>query len=68
MVGNNRADDSELVIDRNLTITGPGANMLSIIAASISGTPSFRLFNITFGSTVSISGLTLSNGRRHEWL
>lgn len=53
---------SELVIDKNLTITGPGANVLSIMRSSISGTPNFRLFNITFGGTVSISGLTLSNG------
>ncbi|HBB95950.1 MAG TPA: hypothetical protein DC054_11225, partial [Blastocatellia bacterium] len=53
---------SELAIDKNLTITGPGANVLSIMRSSIGGTPNFRLLNITSGNTVSISGLTVSNG------
>jgi hypothetical protein len=53
---------SELIIDKSLTIAGPSGDVLSIMRSSISGTPNFRLFNITSGNTVSISGLTLSNG------
>jgi hypothetical protein len=51
---------SELAVDKNLTIQGPGANALTI-----SGNNAVRVFNI--GSvnpavTVTISGLTISNG------
>jgi CSLREA domain-containing protein len=45
-----------LVINRNLTITGPGAGI------TVSGNNSSRVFNITAG-TVSISGVTISQGR-----
>ncbi|MDQ3012462.1 MAG: putative Ig domain-containing protein, partial [Acidobacteriota bacterium] len=43
----------------NLTINGPGANMLDVhrnVAAA------FRIFTINSGKTVAISGLTISNG------
>ena len=43
-------------ITHNLTITGPGANKLTI-----DGGGSYQIFNITAG-TVSISGLKLSSG------
>ncbi|HEY6329725.1 MAG TPA: choice-of-anchor tandem repeat GloVer-containing protein, partial [Blastocatellia bacterium] len=46
----------EILINKNLTITGPGSGMLSI-----SGSNSSRIFFISTG-TVSISGLTLENG------
>jgi uncharacterized repeat protein (TIGR01451 family) len=49
---------SQLVIDKNLTITGPGASLLTI-----SGNNARRVFNITTGSTVSITDLTIANGR-----
>jgi uncharacterized repeat protein (TIGR01451 family) len=49
----------ELLIDKNLTIRGPGAKLLTITRQS--GAPSFRIFNVTNGS-VSISGLTITNG------
>ncbi|TAL06277.1 MAG: hypothetical protein EPO07_02105 [Verrucomicrobia bacterium] len=52
----------ELLIDKNLTITGPGANNLSIQRSTLAGTPDFRVFNIQSG-IVNISGLTASNGR-----
>lgn len=45
-----------LYIDKNLTITGPGANQLTI-----SGTNNWSVFNIQNG-TVIISGLTITNG------
>src|SRR6185369_6246832 len=46
----------ELAINKNLTIQGPGANLLSI-----SGNNASRVFNIG-AYTVGISGLTISNG------
>ncbi|MCL4789709.1 MAG: hypothetical protein KJ070_23505 [Verrucomicrobia bacterium] len=46
----------ELVISTNITIIGPGADVLRL-----DGNGSNRVFNIT-GGTVSISGLTITNG------
>jgi hypothetical protein len=50
----------ELVIDKNLTITGPRANRLIVLRRIHS--PDFRIFE-TISGTVSISRLTISNGR-----
>ena len=47
----------ELLVNKNVTITGPGANLLTI-----SGNNASRIFNIQSGKTVTISGLTLNNG------
>ncbi|MBI5838661.1 MAG: sortase [Chloroflexi bacterium] len=47
----------EILIAKNLTITGPGMNSLTISAGASS-----RIFNIT-STTVSISGLTFANGQ-----
>jgi len=47
----------ELAISKNLTINGPGANLLTI-----SGNNASRIFNIQTGMTAAISGLTVSNG------
>jgi hypothetical protein len=47
----------ELVIDKNLTINGPGAAGLTI-----SGNQASRVFKIT-GVTVVFNGLTIANGR-----
>jgi uncharacterized repeat protein (TIGR01451 family) len=52
---------AELPISRDLTIQGPGANLLSIQRSTAIGTPIFRIFNIG-SSTVTISGLTIANG------
>ena len=46
----------EMAITKNLTITGPGADQLTV-----SGNSSSRVFSISTG-TVNISGLTISNG------
>lgn len=48
---------SEILLDKSLTITGPGANLLTI-----SGDNASRVLEITYGNTVSISGLTIAHG------
>ena len=45
-------------ITQDLTINGPGADVVTV-----SGASAFQVFNIAGGVTVSISGLTMSNGR-----
>jgi hypothetical protein len=53
-----------LVIDRNLTINGPGAQLLNVrnINPNIAA-DRFRIFTISAGGfNVAISGLTISNG------
>ncbi|HEY0369187.1 MAG TPA: hypothetical protein VGC85_06295, partial [Chthoniobacterales bacterium] len=40
---------AELVIDKDLTISGPGAGVLTVQRSSVSGTPRFRVFRIAFG-------------------
>ncbi|HEX8889752.1 MAG TPA: cadherin-like domain-containing protein, partial [Pyrinomonadaceae bacterium] len=49
-------------IDGNLTITGPGANTLTVQRSSLA-TSDIRIFAINSGKTVSISGLTMSGGK-----
>lgn len=49
---------SELFINKNLTIQGPGASQLTV-----SGNNAVRVFNIKMGN-VALSGLTIANGRR----
>jgi hypothetical protein len=51
----------ELAIGKSLNLNGPGADQLTIQRSHVSGTPDFRIFNITRGGT--LSGLTISNGR-----
>ena len=50
----------ELVINNNITIVGPGADMMTI-ARDASAAP-FRIFEITPNHTVTIEGLTISGG------
>lgn len=50
----------ELVINKNITVSGPGANVLEIMRDS--GASPFRIFKITTGHTVTIRGLTISHG------
>ena len=54
----------------DVTLTGPGAELLTVARSSASGTAAFRIFTIDAGTatppTVSISGLTLSNGSIQE--
>ena len=51
----------ELLFDKNLTIQGPNANVLTIQRSPAAGTPLFRILNIPAGVSLSVSGLTLSN-------
>ena len=54
---------AELLINKNLTISGPGANLLTVQRSAVGGTPNFRIFHIASGAfVVTISGLTISNG------
>ena len=54
-------DGEELQINSSLTINGLGADLLTI-----DGDDSSRIFQVAFGSTVTISGLTLTNGFADE--
>ena len=50
----------ELTITKNITISGPGADVLSVqrdVAAA-----AFRVFHVNPGHTVTIEGITISNG------
>ncbi len=49
----------QLSINKQLTITGPGASSLAISAAASNS----RVFYIQSGGNVTISGLTISNGK-----
>src|SRR5262245_24965368 len=50
-------NQGELPVNQSLTIAGPGANNLSI-----SGNAASRIFDVSGGLTVTISGLTLKGG------
>lgn len=50
----------ELLADKNLTIKGPGAKLLTVERSHAAGTRPFRIFHVL--STVAITGMTLSNG------
>ncbi len=52
----------ELLIDKNLTINGPGANLLTVQRSAAAGTPNFRIFKIEYSVISAISGLTIANG------
>ena len=56
----------QLFIHKNLTISGPGANVLTVRRSPVGGTPDFRIFSIGSGSNVTISGLTIRNGRDYN--
>jgi hypothetical protein len=48
----------------SMSINGPGANQIILQRSTAGGTPDFRIFSINSGSSVKISGLTMSNGKR----
>src|SRR6476660_437207 len=50
----------ELVINKDIAVNGPGANLLTIARAQ--GAPSFRIFNVVPVHTVTIQGQTITNG------
>ena len=47
---------------KNVVISGPGANLLTVQRSFAGGTPNFRIFNIGPSVAATISGLTISNG------
>lgn len=53
-------------LSSNITIQGPGANVLTVERSFAGGTPDFSVFFIgngtTSGPTVTISGMTIANG------
>src|SRR2546425_10689068 len=53
---------SELLINKNLTINGPGANLLTIQRSFFEIIPNFRVFNVGANTNVTISGLTIAGG------
>src|SRR5262245_53354526 len=50
-------------LNTNIAMDGPGANRLTVSRSTAGGTPDFRVFNVTLGSSVSISALTISGGQ-----
>lgn len=53
---------TNLVIDKNLTILGPGPNKLIVARMFGHHVPSFRVFRVNAG-VVTIAGMTIFNGR-----
>jgi hypothetical protein len=53
----------QLLIDKDVTIQGLGANRLTVQRSTAGGTPDFRIFEVKGGTTVAISGLTIANGK-----
>ena len=52
---------NELLVNKSVTITGPGASVLTVQRVNGATNP-FRVFDISSGKTVTISGMTISNG------
>jgi uncharacterized repeat protein (TIGR02543 family) len=50
----------ELVVSTSVTIMGTGANNLTVTRDGMA--PQFRIFHVVPGKTVTISGMTISNG------
>ncbi|HET6893733.1 MAG TPA: CSLREA domain-containing protein, partial [Pyrinomonadaceae bacterium] len=49
-------------LSASMSINGPGASQLTVQRSTAGGTPNFRIFTISSGAIVTISGLTISNG------
>jgi CSLREA domain-containing protein len=50
-------------ISDDVTISGPGANLLTVARSTTVGTPDFGIFTISTGKIVNISGVTISGAR-----
>jgi parallel beta-helix repeat protein len=55
----------ELDINKNLTIQGPGAGLLTVTSTGSYDTGS-RIFEVGVGTTASLSGMTISNGNGYS--
>src|SRR5438105_1759519 len=49
-------------ISDDVTISGPCGNQLTVQRSTAGGTPDFGIFTVTTASTVTFTGLTISNG------
>jgi len=49
-------------VSDSVNITGPGVDKLIVQRSTVSGTPLFRIFNVTTAGTVNFSGITMTNG------
>ncbi|HEU0209645.1 MAG TPA: right-handed parallel beta-helix repeat-containing protein [Candidatus Udaeobacter sp.] len=58
---------AELVVAKNITISGPGASYLTIRRSAAASVPAFRIFRIPPNITATITGLTLSNGKTTDY-
>jgi hypothetical protein len=56
---------AELFINKSITISGLGPNLLAVSRAQ--NAPAFRIFNLMPGRSVTIQGLTISNGLAPEF-
>jgi len=56
---------AELVINKSITISGLGPNLLAVSRAQ--NAPAFRIFDLMPGRSVTIQGLTISNGLAPEF-
>src|SRR5882724_6235136 len=56
---------AELVINKSITISGFGPNLLAVSRAQ--NAPAFRIFNLMPGRSVTIQSLTISNGLAPEF-
>jgi hypothetical protein len=56
---------AELVINKSITISGLGPNLLTVSRAQ--NAPAFRIFDLMPGRSVTIQGLTVSNGLAPEF-
>ena len=54
----------QILIDKSVTINGPGADKLTVRRSSATGTAAFRIFEIT--KSVTLTGLTLANGKTSD--
>src|SRR5206468_768435 len=52
----------QLTLNLPVTITGPGASLLTVARSTAVGTPTFRIFQLVPGNTASISGMTITGG------
>src|SRR6476619_2930045 len=53
---------SQLLVNKSITITGPGADQLRVQRSTAIGTPQFRILYVSPGNTVTISGLAIQGG------
>jgi CSLREA domain-containing protein len=49
-------------LDSDMTIVGPGRDLLTIQRSTAPGTPSFRIFTVHAAKTIELSDLTIANG------